>query len=732
MTQAATSIPAVAQIPDAARRTGLVERSIFCLFVAGLAWVPFWHGSNEAITWGVNAVLFPGLAVLYEAGLGCGVNRIRSAFGMCCSRRRFSCCSSCGSHCRAQRGCLADAVNPVWEMAGDAVGMSLAASISVNRDLTAAALLRLITGASVFWLALQLCRDAARARALVAAIALIGAVYAGYGLIAAKTGWLRMLDLPQSGAVSATFINPDSYAAYAGIGFIATVGVFLRLCRRYGIGGSDTPRQQMAALVEMIGHYGAPVLAGGFTILSALLLTGSRGGIVATGLATIVFVALARHGRAGREPKSWRLLILGLVAVGGTGLLFSTALVDKITRAGLFDPNRFAMYRLTLRSIIDRPWLGWGYGTFVDVFPMYRDGSIGGSGTWSQAHNTYLEAVQGLGIVFGSIFTALIALVLFRCFKGAAARRENATLPRLAVAVGVLVGTHALIDFSLQIQAVALTVAALLGAGLAQAESSQVCLDDGIAGPVHRGNGHRGNGHRAEGRGAHAQAPWTGAGWQARSSVLAVSIFCGYAALRGWQLAASAALDPDVDRTPPALATETIPGTAGATTTRRWLGLPGLGRSSFDLPLAQAASLDPETGRQLAAELTALLAVRPLLSQAWLSLAVLRLVAREDPTSVLAALRLSWLSGPHEGGVLWQRGVFGVALWDFLPADAREWTTRDLARAMRENLVADRQIAAIAPVLGARSAEARAQIGALLEKQGLLPADLARIGLPTM
>ena len=124
--------------------------------------------------------------------------------------------------------------------------------------------------------------------------------------------------------------------------------------------------------------------------------------------------------------------------------------------------------------------------------------------------------------------------------------------------------------------------------------------------------------------------------------------------------------------------------------------------------------------------------MRPLSSQAWLSLAVLRLVAREDPTSVLAALRLSWLSGPHEGGVLWQRGVFGVALWDFLPADAREWTTRDLARAMRENLVADRQIAAIAPVLGARSAEARAQIGALLEKQGLLPADLARIGLPTM
>ncbi len=77
-------------------------------------------------------------------------------------------------------GLFADAANPAWKMAGDAIGASLAGSISVNRDLTAAALLRLITAAAVFWLALQLCRDAGRARALVGAIALIGAAYAAY------------------------------------------------------------------------------------------------------------------------------------------------------------------------------------------------------------------------------------------------------------------------------------------------------------------------------------------------------------------------------------------------------------------------------------------------------------------------------------------------------------------------------------------------------------------------
>jgi hypothetical protein len=39
------------------------------LFVGGLAWVPYWYGSNRLIAWGVNAVLFPGLAALYELSL---------------------------------------------------------------------------------------------------------------------------------------------------------------------------------------------------------------------------------------------------------------------------------------------------------------------------------------------------------------------------------------------------------------------------------------------------------------------------------------------------------------------------------------------------------------------------------------------------------------------------------------------------------------------------------------
>jgi hypothetical protein len=44
--------------------------------------------------------------------------------------------------------------------------------------------------------------------------------------------------------------------------------------------------------------------------------------------------------------------------------------------------------------------------------------------------------------------------------------------------VACLVGINSLVDFGLEIQAVTLTFAAMLGAGVAQSESSRVALSD--------------------------------------------------------------------------------------------------------------------------------------------------------------------------------------------------------------------------------------------------------------
>ena len=61
---------------------------------------------------------------------------------------------------------------------------------------------------------------------------------------------------------------------------------------------------------------------------------------------------------------------------------------------------------------------------------------------------------------------ASVVILVVACFK---ASRTRGAIPTVAASVPVLVGVHALFDFSLQIQAITLTYMAVLGAGVANA-----------------------------------------------------------------------------------------------------------------------------------------------------------------------------------------------------------------------------------------------------------------------
>ena len=153
-------------------------------------------------------------------------------------------------------------------------------------------------------------------------------------------------------------------------------------------------------------------------------------------------------------------------------------LLGKIAQHGFRDESRIGVYLITMRSILAAPLLGYGYGTFADVFPMFRDQSVNTAGQWQAAHNTYLEVFQGLGLLFGSMLVATVVALVWRCVKGAATRQMHETLPCVAASVAFLLGAHALVDFTLQLQAIAITFMALLGAGVAQSESSRLMLTD--------------------------------------------------------------------------------------------------------------------------------------------------------------------------------------------------------------------------------------------------------------
>jgi hypothetical protein len=84
---------------------------------------------------------------------------------------------------------------------------------------------------------------------------------------------------------------------------------------------------------------------------------------------------------------------------------------------------------------------------------------------------------QGLGLIFGSMLVASVVLLVWKCCKGAMVRQQI-TVPCISTGIAFLVSVHAMVDFSLQIQAVTLTFMAILGAGVAQSMSSQLALND--------------------------------------------------------------------------------------------------------------------------------------------------------------------------------------------------------------------------------------------------------------
>jgi O-antigen ligase len=138
----------------------------------------------------------------------------------------------------------------------------------------------------------------------------------------------------------------------------------------------------------------------------------------------------------------------------------------------LESETRDEVYRLTLGAIKDNAWLGIGYGAFEQGFRLYKDASIAAL-RYDKAHNAYLENMFELGIPAAFMLFAAVFNVAWICLKGVFRRHRQWVYPATGFAASVLVATHSCVDYSIQIPAVAITYALLLGASCAQAFSSR-------------------------------------------------------------------------------------------------------------------------------------------------------------------------------------------------------------------------------------------------------------------
>jgi hypothetical protein len=201
----------------------------------------------------------------------------------------------------------------------------------------------------------------------------------------------------------------------------------------------------------------------------------------------------------------------------------------------------------------------------------------------------------------------------------------------------------------------------------------------------------------------------------------AVVIFglCSFAIVRGWSIV----------RFVDARARFAAHG-IGVEEIRAWDQAPGLRDAALQKSLTKIADMtDADGARKRADDLHALLSVRPLSSVNWLSLSGMRLVAGQSEPEVLSALEMSWVTGPNEGSVMLQRGVFGILLWETLPPDARRRVIDDLAGAILLTPVGDSELNAVKNVLSEKSVDIRQEIARLMQAGSVPATQLARLGL---
>jgi O-antigen ligase len=205
-----------------------------------------------------------------------------------------------------------------------------------------------------------------------------------------------------------------------------------------------------------------------FVCAVAMFLSGSRAGVILSVLAALTAFALfvLRAIPLGRRPLRLVLAVgcaaVILMQVLGAGVL------ARLDSEGLQAGGRPETYRSTLAIIADHPWLGTGLGTFAWIVPAYR-GSAGTSwGTWDRAHSTPLEIAAETGVPLAALvitgWAGAFAVMAF----GLRRRKRDHLVIIGALTVAGLAILHSLIDFSLQIPGFAISVFALMGAGLAQ------------------------------------------------------------------------------------------------------------------------------------------------------------------------------------------------------------------------------------------------------------------------
>ncbi len=348
----------------------------------------------------------------------------------------------------------------------DIAGMKVQNAISADPFESWVFALRLSALTLAGILAVRFTNTRARLGTLVHAVVLAAVISAIFGIARQAMQHQQGYLLPalQAGGGFAQFINRNHFAFLVEAAAGLLVGIaFLREDRYQGL----------------LVYLSAILL-----LWVALVMSGSRGGLLAVTVEVICAASLFIHLRyrrstQGKRSIGWRrpivatvvtmiavvaITIAGLVWLGGDQL--TTGVETASIEAGQVSfahegTRRSDFWRAAWQMARAHPFAGAGLGGFWAEVPVYHDAS--GLQTPHQAHNDYLELLASGGVIGAAIFVWFVVLLIG---AGRRVARNYSDFQRAAAFGAILgiagIGVHSLVEFGLHITINALVFMILL------------------------------------------------------------------------------------------------------------------------------------------------------------------------------------------------------------------------------------------------------------------------------
>lgn len=309
--------------------------------------------------------------------------------------------------------------------------------------LTRTMLLKLAAYLIVLFLATQAFRERKDLERLVWFLMVFGFVVSLEGIAQHFTSsneifWMGDLKI-EGGDPFGPYVNRNHFAGF--VELTAPMGLALLAFR--GVKRDLFPLATLLAIVPVAG----------------MILSTSRGGIIALVMQILVLLALALRQKALHGKRATAAAAVALVGIAAVAWVGTSKAVERFAALNVHDVTlgrRASMFRGAARIFLNHPIKGCGLGTIVDVFPSYEtayDGRL-----VDHVHNDYIEGLAETGLL-GGLCGVLFLWTLytdgrerFLAEQGHFSRGLHAGA--IMAVSGLLL--HSFVDFNLQIPANAL------------------------------------------------------------------------------------------------------------------------------------------------------------------------------------------------------------------------------------------------------------------------------------